>query len=318
MKTKIIASALLLLTIISIFAVTEQQTGTTRDVILDHAGQENLLLATAIAKHGDELFTSLTRPSLVIATAFTKHDDESARRFIRQRVLLPASVLDITQYDARGRCVWSYIGRCTGTGTHNAEHHSDVAYLQDNPDATIHVSRTYQSHSLQRLTFRLSRPLRSKTHEFGGVISTFVDPLALIQTYKPLLKNEIARIALIGKDGYIRTRMFGSGRITHDDDVQQRPVNASARSTDSGMKIVKAPSDGRDMMIAWKALESFPLYIISATPVDLELSPYAKSRRETIAAAFILILAAIGIYLAFFVLAAHQRSGTRNGCTETA
>ena len=112
MKTKIIASALLVLAITGIVTVTEQQSATTKNVILDRATNENLLLATAIAKHGDAIFTSLTRPSVVIANAFANNDDKSTRAFIQHRVALPASVLDITQYDANGRCVWSFNDRC--------------------------------------------------------------------------------------------------------------------------------------------------------------------------------------------------------------
>ena len=299
MKTKIIASALLVLAITGIVTVTERQSATTKNVILDRATNENLLLATAIAKHGDAIFTSLTRPSVVIANAFANNDDKSTRAFIQHRVLLPASVLDITQYDANGRCVWSFNDRCANIGAHHPDHRADIDYFQSRPDATIYVSRTYASSSLKRLTFSLSKPLRSKTKGFGGVIRTYIDPSNLIQNYQSLLKNEIARIALVGKDGYIRTRIFGDDRVTHDDDVRDRPVNRAAQSSKDGTKIVKAPSDGKELIIAWKSLESFPLYIISSTSLELELSPYAESHRQSISSAFLMILAAIGIYFAF-------------------
>ena len=298
-KIGIAATGIAILAIVAIVWGTSKLLENSKNSAVERSTRENLLLASAIAQHGNEFFASVTRPSLVIANAYTENHTAPAELFIQARLPLPSMVMDYTHFSINGACVWSYKGGCVETNAHKLRNRADFEYFESHPDATIFVSRTYQSQRLKQKVFFVSRSLRNKNNQLAGVIRTYVDPLAFIETYKPLLKNDLSRIALVGKDGFIRARLFGDGRFTYDDDVKQRPLNIADATEPSGSKINIAGFDGVEQIISWKTLESAPLFIASATPLVLELTDYHNLRRQQIGVAGVLILAVIGIYLAF-------------------
>lgn len=128
------------------------------------------------------------------------------------------------------------------------------------------------------MAFNISRPVRTKTNDFKGVIRTFIDPMIFIESYRDLLKNNLARISLVGNDGFTRARLTGDSQITVDDDVTQSALNTVARSNVSGTLLSTDPQDDSTRMLAWQALTTYPLYITSSTSLELELRPYAKAK----------------------------------------
>lgn len=299
MKTKVIASGVALLAIVGLAFITNKNVETIKVSILERSTQDNLLLAKAIVKHGNQLIEAAMAPSMVLAKEISTNKNLLLPNYPSQSLPLPTDVFDLVNYDANGRCLWSYLERCTAINSHKRDQTADFEYFQSHPLATLFVSRTYKSQSLKKMAFTISRPVRTKTNDFKGVIRTFIDPMIFIESYRDLLKNKFARIALVGNDGFTRARLYGDGQTTVDDDVTQSAPNTVARSNVSGTIISTDPQDGSTRMLAWQALTTYPLYITSSTSLELELRPYAKAKRAAIGSVIAMILAVIGIYLAF-------------------
>ena len=266
---------------------------------MERVTQDNLVLAKAIAKHGNKFLEAAMTASMVLAKEINTRKNLPLLNHFSQSQPLPKEIIDLVNYDANGRCLWSYLERCTAINSRERVHTADLEYFQSHPLATLFVSRTYKSQSFKRIVFAISLPVWTKTNDFKGVIRTFIDPMIFIDSYRDLLKNNSARIGLVGNDGFTRARVYGDGQITFDNDVTQIAANTVARSNVSGTVISTDPQDGSTRMFAWQALTTYPLYITSSTSLEIELSPHAKAKRAGIGFEIAMILAVIGIYLAF-------------------
>ena len=298
MKIKVIASGLALLAIIGLAVITKKNVEAIKASILERSTQDNLLLAKAIVKHGNQLLEAAMTPSMVLAQEISANKDLSLVNYRSRSLQLPMEVLDLVNFDANGRCLWAYLTGCTAINSRKRGQTADYEYFQSHPAATLFVSRTYQSQRLKKMVFTISRPKWTKTNDFNGVIRTFIDPKIFIESYRDLLKNNLARISLVGNDGFTRARLTGDGSITVDDVTQSLP-NTATQSNDNGTIISTDLDDGSTRMVAWQALTDYPLYITSSTSLELELSRYEKAKRAGIGSIVAIILAVIGIYLAF-------------------
>jgi two-component system sensor histidine kinase BarA len=299
MKIKVIASGLALLAIIGLAVITKKNVEAIKASIAERSTQDNLLLVKAIGKHGNQLLEATMTPSLVLAQEISANKNLPLENYRSRSLPPPMAFLDLVNFDANGRCLWAYLEGCTAINSRKRGQTADFEYFQSHPAATLFVSRTYQSQRLKKMVFTISRPKWTKTNDFNGVIRTFVDPKIFIDSYQDLLKNNLARISLVGNDGFTRARLTGDGRITVDDDVTQSLPNTATQSNDNGTIISTDLDDGSTRMVAWQAMTDYPLYITSSTSIKLELSPYAKAKRAGIGSVIAMILAVIGIYLAF-------------------
>ena len=299
MNIKIIAGGVAVLTIVGLLAITKKNLDTIKDSIMERSSQDNLLLAKAIVKHDNKLLDAAMLPSIVLAKGLSTNKNLLLLNGHGRSLPLPPDVLDLANYNANGRCVWSYLARCAQINSREKGQTADYEYFQSHPAATLFVSRTTKSQSLNRMVFTISRPVWTKTNDFNGVIRTFIDPKIFVDAYQDLLKNNLARISLVGNDGYTRARLTGDGRITVDDDVTQSLPNTATQSKVSGTIIHADLDDGGTRLVAWQALADYPLYITSSTSLELELSRYEKAKRAGIGFMAAIILAVIGIFGAF-------------------
>jgi hypothetical protein len=299
MKIKVIASGLALLAISGLAVITTKNIEAIKASIMERSTQDNLLLAKAIGKHGNQLLEATMTPSLVLAQEISANKNLPLENYRSRSLPLPMDALDLVNFDANGRCLWAYLEGCNAINSRKRGQTADYEYFQSHPAATLFVSRTYQSQRLKKMVFTISRPKWTKTNDFNGVIRTFIDPLIFIESYQDLLKNKFARIALVGNDGFTRARLYGDGRITVDDNAMQSVHNTAIQSSASGTLLSTDPHDGSTRLLAWQALIAYPLYITSSTSLEIELSPYAKAKRAGIGSVIVMILAVIGIYLAF-------------------
>ncbi len=299
MNKEAIASVTALLVIIGLAVITEIIIASIKSSIMEGVTQDNLVLAKAISKHGNKLLEAAMTPSMVLAKKINTNKNLPSLNYLSQSEPLPKEVIDLVNYDANGRCLWSYLERCTAINSRERVHTVDFEYFQSHPLEKFFVSRTYKSQSFNKIVFTISRPVWTKTNDLKGVIRTFIDPMIFIDSYQDLLKNNSSRIGLVGNDGFTRARVYGDGQITFDNDVTQIAANTVAQSNVSGAIISTDPQDGSTSIFSWQALTTHPLYITISTSLEIELSPHAKAKRVGIGLKIAMILAVMGIYLAF-------------------
>jgi PAS domain S-box-containing protein len=136
------------------------------------------------------------------------------------------------------------------------------------------------------LIITMSRRIDHPDGSFGGVVALSFNPLALRATLAATAGSRRVVSGVVGLDRVIR---FASGTLPRVFGQIGEPLNAPQlfairAARPDGVDVPKSVVDGVTRVVAWRTLDDYPMFVVSAREQDEVLENYQRNRTALIGA----------------------------------
>lgn len=196
-------------------------------------------------------------------------------------VILQQTVVDPTRFligitDEQGYFVVNSEPRTYGLD------HSDREWFRFQQTAAtdrLYIAKTMISRSSGKAVIPLSRRINKSDGSFGGVVHTSLDTDYFSSIFTKLEMPSGSVISLNGTDGSIRFRQLQTKR-DYGQDIRAGELWKQIQAAPSGSHIAVAITDGVQRLFSYRVMPDYPLIIVVASPLDVVMRPFEKSKKD--------------------------------------
>ncbi|MBF0323482.1 MAG: PAS domain S-box protein [Alphaproteobacteria bacterium] len=178
-------------------------------------------------------------------------------------------------------------------------------------DQSLHIAAPVVSRAMGRHVIPLSRPLPGRNGAFGGLVAAGINPVYFGKVLGGFAMQQDASASLLRRDGIFLARF--------PDEAQYRGLSAADSpifrqhlpAASAGVVEVPDIVTGRQRVIAYRAMDNYPLVAISTLPVPIALQEWRQQMAQGVVT--ILVLAGGVLFLTFVV---ERRTNSLRGLAE--
>lgn len=245
---------------------------------LASAMQDNERLARALEEHVVHTFMNADQLVLSVKRQVENRGlPEDLREFVDERTLPGTPFLVTLIADAQGNSVrHTYPGRAINV--------ADVAHFksaQQEDTGKLLIGEPIVGRLSGKWSLHVARRLNRPDGSFGGIASVALDQSYVARLYARVSLGSAGIVVLVGTDGIVRAHHGASGEN----------VGAALQSADLRGRIAESPNgsfvapaaDGQpERLLAYRALEKYPLVVVVGTSAAAALAQFAEHKRDLV------------------------------------
>ena len=262
---------------LSLVAIDGWRSWTARALELREVESATANLSRAMAQQADD---TIKAADIALADIVERIEVDGAgpAALARLHPLLKAHAAELAQlnglfvYDADG--AWLVNSRAPGRpppGLNNADREYFQFHRRD-PGRGAHVGMPVRSRSSGKWVIPLSRRINRADGGFGGVALATIDIAYFSRFYQSLDIGQRGALSLISNGGTLLLRRPFSDAMIGMDVAPTSLYLAYRNAGPVGSATLESPLDGEVRMLSYRALEHYPLFVVSALSRDEILS----------------------------------------------
>lgn len=145
----------------------------------------------------------------------------------------------------------------------------------------IFISKPVLGRASNKWSIQLSRRLEDQQGEFNGAVVISIDPFYFIKFYKKINLGNKGLVALVDKDGFVRTLSSGDFS-SFDGTAPKLELPGDISQNDFGLFKSNSVFDKESRLYAYEQLQNQPMYVLVGMSEDDVFSQYYQIRRNYI------------------------------------